>query len=239
MFTIESFPVGQLQCNCSIIYNFDSKEALVVDPGDEFEVIWKKITKEKLSLLGIWHTHAHLDHIGATKKLYDAAKKENTTQGKAAPKIFLHKEDLWLYNNVTLQASLIGLANFEVSSEIEFIDEKTPFPFFPEQFTHYSTPGHTPGSSCLDLNAKCDLHVPNGYSLASYEESAPIIFTGDTLFRRSVGRTDLWGGSAPTLTRSIRNKLYSIEGDRVVIPGHGPITSLEEERVKNEHVRLK
>lgn len=233
---VETFPVGVFQCNCSLLIDGAKKEALIIDPGDDVEKIIERIEHHDLSVWGIWHTHAHIDHIGGTKKILEYCSKRNLEKGLKAPKVFLHQEDLWLYENVNIQAQMLGLPEFEITMDLEFINSDSTLPHW-DFLKHHHTPGHTPGSSCLHVKEACHLHMPHGYTQATYDQKPKVLFSGDTLFRRSVGRTDLWGGDSQLLTRSIKNKIYQLNDNVVVIPGHGPITSIEEEKIKNPFVK--
>jgi len=233
MYLVESFPVGLFQCNCSIVVHAETKKAMVVDPGDDFEKIVERLEYHEASLALIWHTHAHIDHIGATKTLYDVYAQKNMEQNIPPPTIYLHEGDRWLYENVGIQADMLGLRGFEVSSTWQSILDGQRYDDFPK-FRAAHTPGHTPGSCCLFAGDVSDWTGPRGLGSRPMEAGLKkFLFTGDTLFRRSIGRTDLWGGNHEQLLRSIRGKLFSAGEGTVVIPGHGLITTLEEEKEKN------
>ncbi len=231
-YEIEVFPVGLFQCNCSIIFDFQSKQALIVDPGDESENILKRIKSHDVSIYGLWHTHAHLDHIGATKTILEECTKINATTGKAAPRIFLHPEDSWLYNNVSIQSKMLGLATFEVPKSFENIKEGQVYEGF-EGLVAAHTPGHTPGSCCLKINVNSELWIPKEFGVGRDGPQPKVLISGDTLFRRSIGRTDLWGGNFETIINSIKKKILTLDPETIVIPGHGPLTILEQEASKN------
>jgi hydroxyacylglutathione hydrolase len=231
-YEIEVFPVGLFQCNCSIIFDFVRKEAMIVDPGDESEKILERLKAHDVSVSALWHTHAHLDHIGATKTIFEACSKINEEKGKPAPQIFLHPEDRWLYDNVKVQSDLLGLPTFEVPKTFEKIKEGQKYEnFMGVEALH--TPGHTPGSCCLKVQAKTELWIPKTFGVGRDGVLPNVLISGDTLFRRSIGRTDLWGGNSSLILQSIRKKLFSLEPDTVVIPGHGPLTVIEQEIAKN------
>ncbi|NCN26281.1 MBL fold metallo-hydrolase [bacterium] len=233
---METFPVGMLQCNCTIIVQEGSKAALVVDPGDEAQLISKKLQSLGVGVHTIWHTHAHLDHVGATKKLYELFVEGNKAYDLAPPKIYLHKEDLWLYDNVSLQAQFLGMNSFEVPQLTGWIKDGQTYEGF-DGVESIVTPGHTPGSCCLCVNGQSDISAPKSYSVGKWEKIPQILLTGDTLFRRGIGRTDLWGGDSQKIEKSIKNKLYKKSPEAVVIPGHGPLTIIEQEIEKNPFVR--
>lgn len=236
-FQIITFPVGVLQCNCSVLFRPDTRDCVVVDPGDEALYTLELIRAHGLSVKALWHTHAHIDHIGGTATLWNQCKKINEEKGIAAPKIYLYKEDLWLYNNVNIQASMIGLSTFDVIAPTDLLSGNAQI-YFPEAES-FLTPGHTPGSACLKIESLCDFEAPPEFFSSKRAPTAKALFSGDTLFRRSVGRTDLWGGNFETLDKSIRNKLYTLKDEYLVIPGHGAFTTLEEEKEKNPFVALK
>ncbi|MFY9551425.1 MAG: MBL fold metallo-hydrolase [Thermoanaerobaculia bacterium] len=206
----ETIPVGPLQCNCSILADEASREAVVIDPGDEPERIVRALETMKVRPLALLHTHAHFDHIGGTR-----AVKENT--GAA---IRLHPADRPLYDALRDQAALFGLSA-EAPAPIDApISDGETIPFGRHALTAIHTPGHTPGSTCFLLSG-----------------DAPALFAGDTLFRRSIGRTDLWGGDTETILESIRTKLFALPDDTPVICGHGPGTTIGEEKRQNPFVR--
>jgi hydroxyacylglutathione hydrolase len=210
----QTFPVGALGCNCTIVACPETHEALVIDPGDEAPSILAALARDGLTAVKIVHTHAHFDHVMATGAV---------AKGTGAD-VLLHKEDRWLYDNAVAQTQLFGLARAG--------DEDPPPPthelvsdeslrFGKREARALHTPGHTPGSLCL------------------YVETAgetPVLFAGDTLFRGSIGRTDLPGGSGETILRSIRERLLTLPDDTLVIPGHGPETSVAAERENNPFV---
>ena len=232
-FEIVSFPVGVLQCNCSVVFHPASKRTIVIDPGDESKKIVTAIQSQNFPVVALWHTHAHLDHIGATRELFENCVAWNEKLGAAAPKIYLYQDDLWLYKNVAIQASLTGLKSFEVLRPTDLLVKETAIEM-PELIS-FKTPGHTPGSACLRVEGSCDVHAPEEFLLPAKKPKT--LFTGDTLFRRSVGRTDLWGGSFPEIERSIRKSIYTLPDDYLVIPGHGAFTTIAEEIEKNAFVK--
>lgn len=233
-FLVDTFPVGVFQCNCSILIDNSRKEALVVDPGDDAAEILDRLRAHGCSVSALWHTHAHIDHIGATRQIYEAFLEINKALGREAPKIFLHPEDRWLYDHVDIQASMLGLPGFEVSTDLSPIRSGQTYEGWPTLKAHH-TPGHTPGSCCLHFEQTCDVFVPEGFR-HEVESPRSLLFSGDTLFRRGVGRTDLWGGNSSLLTQSIQKKLYTLPDETVVIPGHGPLTLIAAEKVKNPFV---
>lgn len=201
---IESFPVGPFQCNCIILGCEKTQAALVIDPGDEPEKILKRFSALGLKTAYLLHTHAHLDHISGT----DGVQKK--TEGLSC----LHEDDMELCENLQLQASFFGLPTPTTPRIDQFLKDGDALSFGKHSVEVLHTPGHTPGSLTF--------YIPD-FGLV----------TGDTLFSGGIGRTDLWGGSHPTLIHSIRKKLLSFPGETNVYPGHGPKTTVEKERVSN------
>ncbi|MBZ5701675.1 MAG: MBL fold metallo-hydrolase [Acidobacteriia bacterium] len=209
----EVLPVGWLQCNCSILGDPVTREALVLDPGDEVEKVLEILQRHKLRVQAIVSTHAHIDHVGGLKKLHDVT---------GAP-VMLHRDDLELYQAMDVQASWIGVRPPELSEVHQVLKEGDALRWGPFEAQVLHTPGHTPGSVCLYLPraaGKSVLHVPH-------------LFAGDTLFAGSIGRTDLWGGSFEAIMRSLRGKLLALPEQTLVYPGHGMATSIGAERESN------
>lgn len=202
----ETFPVGPLQCNCTVLADEDSREAVVIDPGDEPERILRALEAARLKPVALLHTHAHLDHITGSRAVKEATH---------AP-IRLHPADRPLYDALPEQAAFFGLrADAPLTPDAPLADgERIAFGRHALRAIH--TPGHTPGSTCFLL-----------------EGNHPMLFSGDTLFRRSIGRTDLWGGDTDEILASIREKLFALPGDVPVVCGHGPETTIDEERRLN------
>jgi len=205
----KTFPVGPLQCNCTILADPDSREAVVIDPGDEAPKILMKLAEDELKVVAIIHTHAHVDHIGAAAKLAEVTH---------AP-TYLHPEDKFLHDILAEQAMFIGMKAPQ-SAPIDLqLEDAQAVHFGKYELGVIHTPGHSPGSVCFD--------VP-GHD---------ICFSGDTLFAGGIGRTDLWGGDFDTLEKSIRDRLYALNSAVRVIPGHGPETFIDQERKANPFVR--
>ncbi len=204
---VEYFAVAPLGCNCSIIADLDKKTAIVVDPGGELPKIRARLDALGVVPTAIVHTHTHIDHVGATPGLVRAYE---------VPAL-IHEQDRPLYDMLPVQAAMLGIALPE-STHMEgtLVDGGTVTSGACELGVLH-TPGHTPGSVCFVLT----------------HGRERVLFTGDTLFKRSIGRTDLWGGDSDALLRSIRDKLFTLEGDTRVVTGHGPTTTLADERDKN------
>lgn len=208
----ETFPAGPLQCNCTILACGDTKEAIIVDPGGELPRIAEIVAHHDLTVRAIVHTHAHLDHILGTREVHEAH----------GGTICLHQGDLFLYDGIATQAAMFGWKVRPVLPVERFVEDGDVIAFGKRQALVVHTPGHTPGSVCFEVTA---------------EGEKPLLFAGDTLFRRSVGRTDLPGGDSKTLARSIKERLYTRDLDATVIPGHGPTTTLGDEARGNPFVR--
>ncbi len=214
----EILPVGMLQCNCSVVGDPATREAIVIDPGDEVDRILEVITRHNLSVRAILNTHAHIDHVGGLQKIQQAT---------GAP-VLMHPEDLALYARLDMQAAWIGMrvpAKVEVD---ELLKEGDAVRWGRFQARVLHTPGHTGGSVCLYLPAD---------ALPEKDDEPGRLFAGDTLFAGSIGRTDLPGGSLDQILRSLHSKLLALPDDTLVYPGHGPETTIGEERQSNPFLR--
>lgn len=198
--------VGAFQCNCTILGCDKTGEAIVIDPGDEGAKIISAVQALGLSVKYLLHTHAHFDHIGATLDL----------KHHLGSVPCLHKSDEPLYTNLPLQGQFFGMQVGEAPPIEKFLEDGEVIQFGEKSIEVIHTPGHTPGSVCFKLNG-----------------SDPELFSGDTLFRQSIGRTDLWGGNLDTLLHSIKSRLLTLEDEVPVHPGHGPASSIGYERRHN------
>jgi len=208
-----SLPVGMLQCNCSIIGDPATREAIVLDPGDEIGRIMDLIGRHKLIVKAIFSTHAHIDHVGGLQKLH-------TYTG--AP-VMMHSADLPLYHGMEEQAAFLGVAPPPITEIHQMLRDGDALHWGNLQAQVIHTPGHTPGSSCLFLPA----------GAGDVQLTAPRLFAGDTLFAGSIGRTDLWGGSFDEIMDSLVNKVMALPDETIVHPGHGLDTTVGEERQSN------
>jgi hydroxyacylglutathione hydrolase len=206
---LETFPVGPLQCNCTILGDESTHEAMVVDPGDNIPSILARLAQHKLTLKQIVVTHGHIDHVGGAVKLKRAT---------GAP-ILLNQHDLPLLEMMEMQAGWLGIAPPEVAPPDQSADDglKVGLASLPAEVLH--TPGHTEGSICLHF-------APQRLLLA-----------GDTLFAGSIGRTDLPGGDPRQILKSLRGRLLVLPDETRVIPGHGPETTIGEERESNPYLQ--
>ena len=201
----EVLPVGPLQCNCSIVGDETTHEGMVIDPGDNIEEILALVDKHKLQIKQIVITHAHIDHVGGAMKLRAAT---------GAP-ILLNQNDYALLKMLDMQATWVGMASpgkVEVDQSVGHADQ-VKAGGLEAQVLH--TPGHTEGSICL------------------YFEPQKKLIAGDTLFAGSIGRTDLPGGSLERIIHSLHDRVLALPDDTIVVPGHGPLTTIGEERETN------
>jgi hydroxyacylglutathione hydrolase len=215
----EILPVGMLQCNCSIIGDPETREALVVDPGDEAGRILELLAKHALTVKAIVSTHAHIDHVGGLRKMQQAT---------GAP-VLMHGDDMELYRHLDVQAAWIGMRTPDPASVDKFLREGDTLRWGRFEANVLHTPGHTPGSISLYL-------APQPQTKARAE--AGRLLAGDTLFAGSIGRTDLWGGSPEQILRSIHQKLLILPDETIVYPGHGAATTIGEERAGNPFLEL-
>jgi glyoxylase-like metal-dependent hydrolase (beta-lactamase superfamily II) len=199
------FPVGPLQCNCSVIGDEQSRQAMVIDPGDQIDDILRILKEEKLTLKQIVVTHAHIDHVGGAMKLKAAT---------GAP-ILMNQKDEALLKMLDVQAAWIGMKPPGAVQVDEAIGEGRVLQVGGISSSVIHTPGHTEGSICL------------------YFPEQKTLIAGDTLFAGSIGRTDLPGGSYEKIIRSLHNQLLQLPDETQVVPGHGPLTSIGEERETN------
>ena len=206
-FIIRTFPVGPLQCNCSIIGDRISSKALIIDPGGDPDQIMGLINELGLHVVGIIHTHAHLDHILASGVIKEAT---------GAP-IYLHEDDKFLWDMVGEQCAMFGLPSISLPEPDSFIKDDEALQCCGGVVIH--TPGHTPGS------------------LSFWFEEYKTLIAGDTLFQGSIGRTDLPGGNFEKIVTSIKERIYCLDDDAIVVTGHGPNTIIGDEKSSNGFVR--
>ncbi len=205
----EILPVGPLQCNCQIFGDDASGSAIVIDPGDDIPLIQRLLERRCWKVEKILFTHAHIDHIGR------AADLKRTT---GAP-TYLHRAELPVLAILEQQAAWVGVPPPETVAIDHFYEEGDAVEFGGAEFQVLFTPGHSPGS------------------VSFYIPSEKKIIAGDTLFKDSIGRTDLPGGSSEQLLAAIRDKILTLDDETEVFPGHGPATTVGRERRFNMFLR--
>lgn len=198
-------PVGPLQCNCSILGDERTGEAMVIDPGDQIDDILAILRQERLTLKQIVVTHAHIDHVGGAMKLKAAT---------GAP-ILMNQNDYGLLKMVDMQAAWVGMRSPGAVKIDEAVGEGRVLTVGKITANVIHTPGHTEGSICL------------------YFPEQKKLIAGDTLFAGSIGRTDLPGGSFDKIIRSLHTRVLALADETLVVPGHGPQTTIGDERETN------
>lgn len=199
------FPVGPLQCNCSVVGDEQTGEAMVIDPGDQIQEILDILNSANLKLKQIVITHAHIDHVGGAMKLKAAT---------GAP-ILMNRNDAALLKMLDVQAAWLGMQPPGPVQIDESVDQGSTIRTGNLSASVIHTPGHTEGSICL--------YFPEQQTLVA----------GDTLFAGSIGRTDLPGGSYDKIMRSLHNQVLALPDETQVVPGHGPLTTIGDERESN------
>lgn len=198
-------PVGQLQCNCSVFGDEQSREAIVVDPGDEISKITAILDRHQLKVKAIVITHGHIDHVMGAAKL----------RALTGAPVYLNEKDFEQLDALPVQATWLGVPRPERPEVDTKAVDGTNLKLGGADFNILHTPGHTQGSLCI--------WIPQENKLVS----------GDTLFRETIGRTDLPGGDGRKILSSIRTKLFDLPEDAVVIPGHGETTTIGHEKEFN------
>ncbi len=188
-----------------------SRLAIVVDPGGDFDQIRQYLTDNDLTVSAIVHTHTHVDHVGATAPL----------QASSGAEAHIHEADRFLYNMLPVQSALLGVPCPKKCDVLGTLDDGFALHAGAVELGVLHTPGHTPGS----VSFYCD------------HQGQRLVFTGDTLFQRGIGRTDLWGGDSEAIRRSLSERLMTLDDDTLVIPGHGPNTTIGQERALNPFIR--
>jgi len=200
--------VGPLRCNAYLLGCRRTHRGLIIDPGDEAEVLLERARALGLGIEALVHTHTHLDHVSASRRVAEEFR---------AP-ILIHEEDLTLYRMLPEQRQMFGLPRGDDPRPPDrFLEDGEELRVGDLTLRVIHTPGHTLGSVCLQMGDR--------------------LFSGDTLFRGSIGRTDLGGTSPGGLVRSIKSKLYPLDDDTLVLPGHGERTTLGEEKTSNPFLR--
>ncbi|HZR24122.1 MAG TPA: MBL fold metallo-hydrolase [Vicinamibacterales bacterium] len=206
---IETQTAGPFAQNGSIVGDETTRDAVIIDPGDGVDGLLAFASQEKLKIRHILLTHAHLDHVSGVA----AAKRALNVP------VYLHRDDLFLYERVVQQGATYGVRIEPQPSIDVYYEPNQIIPFGTLEARVYHTPGHCPGGVCL--------------AIAASGQPAKELFVGDTLFAGSIGRTDLPGGDYATLISSIRTVLFAFGDDAVVHSGHGPDTTIGAERRSN------
>ena len=203
----KTFAVGPLQCNCTLLGDTRSGKAIVIDPGGDADKILAELNANSLQLVAIYHTHAHLDHVLAAGEL----------KAKTGAPIYLHAADNFLWDMIEQQCQMFGVPYIAQPDPDAAISDDQDLGCCGGVAIH--TPGHSPGSTSF------------------WFEDANLLVAGDTLFRGSIGRTDLWGGDYDQIEKSIKERLYTLDQEALVITGHGPTTTIGDECEGNSIVR--
>jgi hydroxyacylglutathione hydrolase len=209
---IKKLVVGPLQANCYVVWDKDGGSAAIIDPGGDSEEIVSVIEEEKLKPVVLINTHGHIDHIAANraiKERYDIP-------------LLIHAEDAACLTDPGLNLSAMGFGNLDSPPCDRELRDGDEIPVGEIMLKVISTPGHSPGGICL---------------LISRSDQPDVIITGDTLFAGGVGRTDFPGGSWSRLMESIRNRLLSFPDETIILPGHGPHSTIGEEKSSNPFLR--
>lgn len=204
---VKVLAVGMFQSNCCIPYCTETREALVIDPGEEGERILSFINDNRLDVKYIINTHAHIDHVSALTQV----------AGVLQVPVLMHKEDDFIFKNLAYQGSLFGLEAPKDVSIDRFLENGDKIEFGREKLKVVHVPGHSPGSIAL----LADTSQPK------------IVFSGDTLFKGSIGRTDLFGGSYDQIMESLRTVFLALPDDTIVYPGHGERSTISAEKQYN------
>ncbi|HEX6163794.1 MAG TPA: MBL fold metallo-hydrolase [Vicinamibacterales bacterium] len=210
---LETAAVGPFFKNGYVVGCEDTRKAVFIDPGDEVEQLLAFINSEQLDVTHILLTHAHVDHVSGVAEAKRAL---------GSP-IYLHRDDLFLYDNAVRTGMMFGLTVEQPPPVDVFYEGEGPIAFGNYRVRVVHTPGHCPGGVCLAI-------ARNG------DPSAPRLFVGDTLFAGSIGRTDLPGGNYDTLLRAITQTLFAFPDDSIVYSGHGPETTIGREKRSNPFV---
>ena len=219
----EILPVGMLQCNCHIVGDPQTREAIVIDPGDDAGRILEVIERHHLKVTAIVVTHTHIDHVVGLRRVQEAT---------GAP-VYLHADDLGLYRMLDMQASWLGWKTPEQAHVDQLVREGDVIRWGRCEAQILHTPGHTPGSICLYMPSDMPEAPANASAAKSSQRGTGRLFAGDTLFAGSIGRTDLWGGSFAGIISSLKGKLLELPDDTIVYPGHGETTTIGKERATN------
>lgn len=219
----EILPVGMLQCNCHIVGDPQTREAIVIDPGDDAARILQVIERHHLKVTAIVVTHTHIDHVVGLRRLQEAT---------GAP-VYVHGDDLGLYRLLEQQAAWLGWKTPEPARIDQLVREGDVIRWGRYQGQILHTPGHTQGSICLYMPSDVPATQDEGGQAKAAKSGTGQLFAGDTLFAGSIGRTDLWGGSFEEIINSLMGKVLALPDSTIVYPGHGEATTIGRERATN------
>jgi hydroxyacylglutathione hydrolase len=206
---LRTMVVGPVSCNCAVVACADTGDAAIIDPGGNADIILAAIKEMGVQVKALLHTHGHFDHVMATREVAEATK---------AP-VVIHEKDRSLYESLPHQGWIFGFSADTPPAPRQVLAGGETITVGKLSAKVIHTPGHTPGS------------------VSYYFEADGILFSGDTLFSESIGRTDLPGGSFPAIVKSIQTKLYLLPPSTRVVPGHGSETTIGYERENNPFVR--
>ena len=208
---IETFPVGPLSCNCTIIGNKVDKSALIIDPGGDANKILNVLNREGFENISVIHTHAHFDHFLASGDI----------KAKTGADLGLHKDDKVLWDHLEDQCRMFGMPYKPVPAPNVWLEHGQDL-YIGKQKAGCAlhTPGHSPGSMSFQFDA------------------LKVLVAGDTLFQGGIGRTDLWGGDFSKIEHSITNIIFNLDESYKVVTGHGPSTTIGSEIRTNPYVKL-
>ncbi|KLV10849.1 MBL fold metallo-hydrolase [Photobacterium ganghwense] len=208
-FQFEIVPVTPFQQNCSIIWCDETKQAALVDPGGDIQLLKDKVQQLGLTVTKLILTHGHLDHVGGTEPL---------AKEWAVPVIGPHKEDAFWLQGLPSQSQMFGFPLTEAFDPDQWLNDGDTISVGNQTLSVYHTPGHTPGHVIL------------------FNDEAKVAFVGDVLFKGGIGRTDFPKGDYQTLINSIKGKLWPLGNDVAFVPGHGPMSTFGHERASNPFV---
>ena len=210
MLQYQLIPVTHFQQNCTLLWCDQTLDAVFVDPGGDVDLLLSAVKKNNLNLKAIWLTHGHLDHVGGCAEL---------SQHFSLPIIGPHKNDQFLIEALPEQCEMFGFSHVENFTPSRWLEPGDVLVLGKEKFKVLFAPGHTPGHIILK------------------HENRKLLWVGDVLFRHSIGRTDFPRGDQKTLLSSIKKQLLTLSDDYQFIPGHGPLSSIGEERLNNPYLK--
>ncbi len=210
MLQYQIIPVTHFQQNCSLVWCDVTFQAILIDPGGDVERLLSEVKNYGLHLQAIWLTHGHLDHVGGCAEFVKLLK---------LPIIGPHRDDEFLINALPMQCEMFGFSSVGDFEPTQWLNEGNQLQLGNEKFTILFAPGHTPGHIIIK------------------HDKQKLLWVGDVIFKDAIGRTDFPRGNHQQLINSINSKLLTLENDYVILPGHGPMTSIGEERKNNPYIQ--